>query len=115
MDIRGLYTATQAATNVAALMGTAASADLRRYIYKIHTNNLFNGVNELTISRGTALAAVTEIDTISHVLIRDQWLDPVELKVDSAPLYILEAGEYLWLTASAAGNIDTTIWYEDAP
>lgn len=104
-----------AAAGAAALMteSTVASANMRRYIYRIKTVNEFDGANMLSLNRGSATVVGALIDKIAHALQYDMWPDPDELKEDSAPLYILEAAEGLWLSTSA-GDCQVTIWYVDA-
>lgn len=105
---------THAATAVAALAGTVVPANMRRYIYKIKTVNQFAGANRLQISYGTLLVVTAAIDYVDHATQYETWVDPDELKDDSAPLYILEAGTYLWLGTNN-GNCQVTVWYIDAP
>lgn len=92
---------------------TVAPANMRRYIYKIKTVNEFAGANTLTLNRGSATVVGALIDEIAHAIQYDMWADPDELKKDSAPLYILEAAEGLWLSTDN-GNCQVTIWYVDA-
>lgn len=104
-----------AAAGAAALMAgsTVAPANMRRYIYRIKTVNEFAGANTLTLNRGSATVVGALIDEIAHATQYEMWTDPDDLKEDSAPLYILEAAEGLWLSTDA-GNCQVTIWYLDA-
>ena len=96
--------------------GTAVPINMRRYIYKIHTLNLFNGVNILTVSWGPAGGVTADFETIAHTLINDQYVDPDSLVDNAAPLYIINGTtalvNFLYLTTSA-GNMTVTVWYED--
>lgn len=101
----------------AATLGTIVPVDKRRYYYQIHTVNMFNGVNILTISWGTVLAITAAFETIAHVLQYDQYTYPIDgIKEDSLPLYVIDgeaaAVNYLWIAASA-GDIEVSLWYED--
>ena len=106
-----------AATIAATAFGTAVPIDMRRYIYKIHTLNLFNGVNILTVSWGPAGGVTANFETIAHVLQYDQYVDPEDgVQENALPLYVIngttELVNFLWLTTSA-GNCTVTVWYED--
>ena len=97
--------------------GNHVPANMRRYIYKIKTVNQFNGANRLEFGyEDDADPAVQHIlDYIDHALIHDMWNDPDEITEHSLPIYILPAGSQPWGRASAAGDIDVYILYEDAP
>lgn len=102
---------------VAAAIGTAVPANMRRYYYKIHTLNLFAGINIVTVSWGPVAGITANFETIGHTLVNDQYVDPEDgIKEDSLPLYIIDGGttavNFLWLTASA-GNCTVSLWYED--
>ena len=108
-----------AATIVATAFGTLVPTNQRRYIYKIHTLNLFAGVNILTVSWGPVAGVTADFETIGHTLVNDQYVDPEDGIQDNAlPLYVINGGaatpavNYLWLTTSA-GNCTVTVWYED--
>lgn len=105
------------ATVAATAFGTAVPINQRRFIYKIHTLNLFNGVNILTVSWGPVAGVTADFEDIGHVLIYDQYVDPEDGIHDNAlPLYVIngttELVNFLWLTTSA-GNMTVSIWYED--
>lgn len=107
-------TATAAAGAAALMAGsTVASANMRRYIYRIKTVNEIVGDNTLTLNRGSATVVGALIDEIAHAIQFDMWTDPDVLLENAAPLYILEAAEGLWLSTDN-GNCQVTIWYLDA-
>ena len=105
-----------AATNVATAFGTAVPINQRRYIYKIHTQNLVAGVNTLTVSWGPVAGITANFQTIGHTLLNDQYVDPDVLLDNALPLYIINGTaalvNFLWLT-TAVGNCTVTVWYED--
>lgn len=107
------------ATNAATAFGTAVPTNMRRYYYKIHTLNLVAGVNVLTVSWGPVAGVTADFETIGHVLLNDQYVDPEDgIKEDSLPIYIINGGaatpavNFLWLTTSV-GNCTVSLWYED--
>lgn len=112
-----------ATIGVDANIGSAVPQNMRRFIYKIKAINLLvAGPNLLTIGKRENGAGVTAtIDYVQFATQYETWVDPDELKEDSAPLYIVEgkgATGDSYLRAAASGGAASaylTIWYVDAP
>ena len=114
-DKRALNSEQIAITNAGVPFVSAVAVNMHRYIYKIHTANQFNGPNQLQFGHITAPAAAVILDFIEHANLYDMWNDPDEITEHSLPIYILPAGSSPYGIASAAGNIEVYILYEDAP
>jgi len=116
VDKRALNSVVGTVTNAVGgvAFGSVVPANMRRYIYKIKTVNLFAGLNLLTFGHQTAPAAGVPLDYIGHATQYEMWNDPDEIREDALPIYILPAGSQAWGLASAAGNIYVYIEYEDS-
>lgn len=100
--------------NIAAYqsLGTAIPANMRRYVYRIKTVNLLAGLNELTLARGPAASEVA-IDYLPAATENEVYIDPDELKEDSAPIYIFEAADTNIRVITNNGNMRVFIVYAD--
>lgn len=101
-------------------IGSAVPANMRRYIYKIKAINIFNGANLLSVGkRENGAGSTTWLDYVQAAVQYDTWVDPDELKEDSAPLYIVEGkgstGDSYLRAAAGSASFYLTIWYIDAP
>jgi len=115
MNKQSLRTAVVVANNAAyQSLGTAIPANMRRYVYRIKTVNQIAGLNELTLARGPAAAEVP-IDYIAAVTQNEVYIDPDELKEDSAPIYIFEAADTNIRVITDNGNMRVFIIYADEP
>lgn len=114
MDKRGLQTQFGTAAAVGAVLGTQVPDNMRRYIYRIKTNNQVAGANQLYLAY-TDDAGVTlyDIDYIDHALQHEMVVDPDELTEDSLPIYIIPGGYYLWVVTDN-GNCYVQLAYEDS-
>jgi len=114
MDKRGLQPLQATATIAGAVAGTEVAANMRRYIYKLKTSNQFAGPNQLEIGYSDdGGLTYTTLDYIDHAAQYDMWNDPDELKLDSAPIYIIPAGYQLYLITDN-GDIEVYALYEDS-
>jgi len=95
-------------------LGSAIPANMRRYVYRIKAVNQFAGNNMLNLARGPAAAEVV-IDHIQAATQYETYIDPDELKEDSAPLYIFEAVDANIRVMTNNGNMDVLIIYADEP
>ncbi|HUV51589.1 MAG TPA: hypothetical protein VMW64_00765 [Dehalococcoidia bacterium] len=120
-DIKTIYASV---TNVDADIGTEVTRNMRRHILQIEAQNLFAGVNLLTLGkRENGAGATTTIDRFSFSLINDYLPKPDgPIEEDALPLYIIEGGggtaltqSFLRAVCSAAGTIDLIVRYVDVP
>jgi hypothetical protein len=112
---QSLKTAVITANNAAyQSLGTAIPANMRRYIYRIKTVNLIAGLNELTLARGPAASEVA-VDYLPAATQNEVYIDPDELKEDSAPIYIFEAGDANIRVITDNGNMRVFVIYADEP
>lgn len=116
-----LKTTTVTVTNVDAAVGSNVPRNMRRFIYKIKAQNIFAGVNLLTLGkRENGAVGTTNIDLIAFGAQYEYWNDPEELKEDALPLYIVEGAgavgaSTLRALAAQAVSVYLTVWYIDAP
>jgi len=113
MDKRALQPLLVTAGIATGVIGTLVPANMRRYIYRIKTNNQFAGANQLRLGYSPLVVAITDLDYIDHVLQHDMWLDPEVLLDDAAPIYIVPAGNYIYVITDA-GDCYVHFLYEDS-
>jgi len=114
IDKRGLQTQQATATTGDAVFGTEVPSNMRRYIYKVKTDNQFAGANQLEIGYSDDDGAThTTLDYIDHATQYEMWCDPDTLKEDALPIYIIPAGNKLFLTTDN-GNVECYFVYEDS-
>lgn len=110
IDKAGLQTQQDTATSSGGVIGTEVAANMRRYIYRIKTNNRYNGANQLEIGYSDDAGSThTTLDYIEHALYLDMHTDPEALKEDALPLYIIPAENKLYAITE---NGDVEIYYE---
>lgn len=115
MNKQALRTATIVANNAAyQSLGTQIPTDMRRYVYRIKVINQFAGLNELTLARGPAAAEVP-IDYIAAATENETYIDPDELKENSAPIYIFETIDEFIRVITDNGPMRVFIIYADEP
>jgi len=113
-DKRGLQPLQATAVLAGGVFGTLVAANMRRYIYKIKTANQFAGPNQLNLGYSDDAGAThTDLDYIEHAVQYDMWTDPDEVKEDSLPIYIIPAGNQIYLETDA-GDIECYFLYEDS-
>jgi len=95
-------------------LGSKIPSNMRRYVYRIRTTNQDAAANKLTIARGPAGSEVA-IDYIQAALQYEIYLDPDELKVDAAPIYIFEAVDEYIQVITDVGDMDVFITFADEP
>jgi hypothetical protein len=114
MDKRALQQQFGTAGIAGAVLGTAVGANMRRYIYRVKTNNQFAGANQLRLAyTNDGGMTLYNLDYIDHALQHDMWLDPEELHEDSMPIYIVPGGYSLWIVTDN-GNCYIQTEYEDS-
>jgi len=114
-DKRGLQPYLGTVTNAGLVFGTEVPSNMRRYIYKIKTNNQFAGANQLDFGYSEDEGAShTTLDYIDHATEHEMWNDPDELKEDALPIYIIPSGNKMYGKAGSAGNIYVYVLYEDS-
>jgi len=96
----------------------------RRYILGVDMQNLFGGINLLTLGkRELGAGATTVLDRFSFTLVRDFLSKPGGPILDNAlPLYIIEGSSpttpantsFMRAFCSAAGTVDLTVFWVDA-
>lgn len=118
VDKRALQTQQATATTGDNVFGTAVPANMRRYIYKIKTNNRYAGANQLEIGYSHDSGSNhTTLDYIDHATQYEMWNDPDELKEDALPIYIIPYhadGNKLFLTTDNGDSVEVFIEYEDS-
>lgn len=102
-------------------VGSNIPLNMFRFIYKIKAINEFaGGPNLITLGRReNGAVATTVIDYVRFATQYETWVDPDELKEDSAPLYVVggqgAVGASTFRAFVSAGNAYLTISYIDAP
>jgi hypothetical protein len=100
---------------------TLVPMNMRRYILQIEAQNLFGGVNILTLAK-SEIGVVTNLETFSFTLINDYVPKPDgPIREDALPLYIIDGPptgsvltSFLAAANSAAGVTVLTVRYVDA-
>ncbi|MHA1812883.1 MAG: hypothetical protein ACTSYX_05540 [Candidatus Thorarchaeota archaeon] len=113
-DKRGLQSVLGTVTSAGVAFGTTVPTNMRRYVYKIKTNNQYAGANQLDFGYTTDGGAThTTLDYIDHATQHEMWNDPESPKEDGLPIYIIPAGARFFGQGSA-GNVYVYILYEDS-
>ena len=95
-------------------LGSQIPSDMRRYVYRIKAINQHGGANKLTIARGPAASEVA-VDYIQAATEFETWIDPDEMKVDAAPIYIFETVDEYIRVITDNGDMDVFIIFADEP
>jgi hypothetical protein len=115
-EIRTLYASV---TAIIGNIGTAVPIGKRRYILQIEGQNLFAGVNTLTLSK-IELGVPTGLDIFTFTNLHDYIPKPDGvITEDALPLYVIEGStaalqSFMRGICSAAGTVDFIVRYVDA-
>ena len=110
VDKRGLQSELGTITAAGLTFGTEVDSNMRRYIYKIKTNNQYDGENKLQFGYDDVDHV---LDYINHETKGEMWNDPDELTENSLPIYIIPGGSTPYGKADQ-DSIYVYIEYEDS-
>lgn len=113
-SVWGKVTTAPGDTKIGVVVGTEVASNMRRYIYKIKTNNQYAGANQLRLGYSDDEGeTATTLDYIDHATEHEMWNDPDELKEDALPIYIIPSGNKIF---GVTDNGDCYVYflYEDS-
>jgi hypothetical protein len=114
VDKRALQSLKDTATTAGGVIGSEVADNMRRYIYKIKTANQFAGANQLELGYSDDAGAThTTLDYIEHAAQYDMWNDPDDLKEDALPIYVIPAGNKIYVKTDN-GDVECYFEYEDS-
>ena len=114
VDKKGLQPLQATATTAGGVIGTEVASNMRRYIYKIKTANQYAGANQLELGYSADDGVNhTTLDYIEHANQYDMWNDPDVLNEDALPIYIIPAGNKIYVITDN-GDVECYFEYEDS-